>query len=63
MYLGAVFKDHLGSLVRHYLENDVTPRHHGNKGKQPKHSLWVDNEKVVTFINNYSEEKAVLLPG
>ncbi|XP_077076123.1 uncharacterized protein LOC143729024 [Siphateles boraxobius] len=60
----AVFKDRLAALVQHYLENGVTPRMHGNKGKLPKHALDVnDIERVVTFIHNYAEENAVLLPG
>lgn len=64
MYIHAVFKDRLAALVQHYLQNGVTPTMHGNKGKLPKHALDVnDIERVVTFIHNYAEENAVLLPG
>lgn len=35
----AAFKDRLAALVKHYLQNGVTPRIHGNKGKQPS-ELW-----------------------
>lgn len=63
-YVHAVFKDCLAVLVQQYLQNDVTPRMNGNKGKLPKHALDVnDIERVVTFIHNYAEENAVLLPG
>ncbi|TKS67847.1 hypothetical protein D9C73_000829 [Collichthys lucidus] len=59
-----VFKDRLAALLKHYLENGVTQRTHGNKGKLPKHALEVnDIERVVTFIHNYAEENAVLLHG
>lgn len=64
MYMHGVFKDRLAALLKHYLENGVTPRTHGNKGKVPKHALEPnDIERVVTFIHNYAEENAVLLPG
>ncbi|XP_064636957.1 uncharacterized protein LOC135493509 [Lineus longissimus] len=64
MYIHAIFKDRLGALVKHYVDNGVTPRLHGNKGKLPKHALSVEDiERVVTFIHNYAEEHAVLLPG
>lgn len=64
MYMHAVFKDRLAALVKHYLQNGVSPRIHGNKGKQPKHTLKVDDiERVVVFIHNYAEENAILLPG
>ncbi|XDV33088.1 hypothetical protein PO909_003653 [Leuciscus waleckii] len=64
MYMHAVFKDRLAALIKHYLQNGVTPRIHGNKGRLPKHALEVDDiKRVVTFIHNYDEENAVLLPG
>lgn len=64
MFMHAIFKDRLAALHKHYHENGVSPRVHGNKGNQPAHALTPDDcQRVVDFIFNYAEQNAVLLPG
>jgi len=64
LFMHGIFKDRLMALMNHYQSNGVTPRVHGNKGKQPSHALTpADCQRVVDFIFNYAEEHAVLLPG
>ena len=64
MYIHAVFKDKMKSLIHQYADDGLTPCIHGNKGKQPKHVLTVEDiENVVSFVYNYAEENAILLPG
>ena len=39
-------------------------RRHGNTGRQPKNAFTHEEENhVVSFIQNYSEANAILLPG
>jgi len=64
MFIHAVFKDRLAALLKHYTENGVTPRQHGNIGKQPHNALSPEDcQAVVDFVTNYAEINAVLLPG
>lgn len=54
----------IGALVKHYKENGMTPQIHGNKGRAPSHSLAPDDcQAVISFIVNYAEVNAILLPG
>ena len=47
-----------------YLALGLSTRVHGNCKRRPKHALIIDNIKsLVTFITNYSEQNAILLPG
>ena len=39
-------------------------RRHGNTGKQPSHAFSAEEEtQIVSFIQNYAEANAILLPG
>ncbi len=58
----------LGNVNIHFLCNpcecSIVIRIHGNKHKQPAHSLSVrDVQEVVEFLRNYAEDHAILLPG
>jgi len=56
--------DKLYALSRHYDINGLKPRIHKNTKRLPKntHSLET-NLNVRTFIENYAEENAIILPG
>ena len=54
----------LYSLARQYDVNGALPRIHGNRKRLPHNSYGVDvNLAVRSFIENYAEENAILLPG
>ena len=57
-------KKRLQSLRSHYLENGMTPRVHGNTKSLPHNALpfGVINA-AVKFLQNYTEQHAILLPG
>ena len=62
-FIHSVEKDRLGNLIKHYCLLGVIPRQHSNKNRLPKHSLsFQEMEKVVSFVTNYAEEHAILLP-
>lgn len=64
MFAHAIFKDRLTNLISHFQEHGVTPRIHGNKNRAPPNALTFQQRlDVVTFINNYAEQHAILLPG
>ena len=47
-----------------YLASGLTTRVHGNSKRRPKNALSLDEIKMlVTFLNNYAEKNAILLPG
>ena len=47
-----------------FLATGLTTRVHGNTKKLPKHALKLDEVKnLVTFLSNYAEKNAILLPG
>ena len=52
------------ALKKHYHENGIAIRQHGNEGRLPTNTLARDDiDKLLTFLDNYSEENAILLPG
>uniref|UniRef100_A0A1X7TID9 Uncharacterized protein n=1 Tax=Amphimedon queenslandica TaxID=400682 RepID=A0A1X7TID9_AMPQE len=52
------------NLRRHFLQNGIKPRVHGNTGRIPCHAVSVEGIKdVVAFLENYAEDYAILLPG
>ena len=54
----------LKALIQHYLAHGLTPRIHGNLKRLPKHTLSLDQvQNVVTYIHNYAEVHALVLPG
>ena len=51
-------------LMRQYDINGAVPRIHGNKKRLPQNAFSIDvHINVRSFIENYAEENAVLLPG
>ena len=52
------------ALKRHYHENDIVTQQHNNKGRIPANTLARDDtDKLLTFLDNYSEENTIHLPG
>uniref|UniRef100_A0A1X7TUE9 Uncharacterized protein n=1 Tax=Amphimedon queenslandica TaxID=400682 RepID=A0A1X7TUE9_AMPQE len=48
---------------RHFLQNGMQPRVHGNTGHIQRHALSVEGVKdVVAFLENYAEDYRILLP-
>ena len=63
-FLHGVSHHKLHAIKDHFLEDGVTPREHGNTGKQPKHALsFTRILGILQFIQNYAEQHAILLPG
>ena len=59
-YRARPFQEREGKLSRFGL----TTRVHGNCRRKPKHALAIEELKsLVTFLNNYAEKNAILLPG
>ena len=51
-------------LKRHYHDNGIATRQHGNEGKLPANTLARDDiDNLLTFLDNYSEENTILLAG
>ena len=56
--------DHFIALKASFLATGLTMRVHGNANRLPKHVLKLDAVKnLVTFLSNYAEKNAILLPG
>ena len=56
--------DRWKNLKASYLASGLTTRVHGNSKRQPKNALKMDEIKsLVTFLGNYAEKNAFLLPG
>ena len=52
------------ALKRHYHENGIATRQHGNEGRLPANTMTRDDiNNLLRFLDNYSEENAILLPG
>ena len=63
-FLHGVGKFKIQAIKEHFLENGISTRKHGNTGKQPKHSLGFKRILgILQFIQNYSEQHAIILPG
>ena len=47
-----------------YIANWLATRRHGNSKKLPHNALtFEENTNVITFLHNYAEANAILLPG
>ena len=54
----------LKNLMKHFQQNGITTRTHGNTCRRPHHALSLSTVKsVVIFIVNYSEQHSLALPG
>ena len=63
-FLHSMSAKRLKNVKWSYDEHGLTPRRHGNSSRMPVTSLsFSDNQRVVTFIMNYAETHAILLPG
>ena len=63
-YLHCVGDDKITDMIKHYKENDVERRVHGNTKKLPKNALeYKDTKAVVDFILNFATLHAIQLPG
>ena len=63
-FLHAVGRERYANLCEHYKAFGLTLRVHGNKGRLPKKTCSFEATKQVsTFISNYAEEHALVLPG
>ena len=64
LFLHATGKDQYANIRASCSENGIVPRVHGNTRRLPVKSLTFDDvSRVVSFIRNYAEDHAVLLPG
>ena len=62
-YLHCVGDDKITDMIKHYKENGVEPRVHGNTKKLPKNALeYKDRKAVVDFILNFATLHAIQLP-
>lgn len=51
-------------LSKSFASDGIHVKSHGNRKRQPKHSLTLENRNhIVNFIRNYAEEAALFLPG
>ena len=55
--------DRFKNIKASYLASDLTTRTHGNTKRRPKNALKIDEIKNLTFLYNYAEKNAILLPG
>ena len=63
-FLYGIGKDWLRAVKEHYLANGLETRTHGNKKRLPHNASSPETiNNVVTFLQNYAEENAILLPG
>ena len=52
------------ALRSHIKENGLVPRIHGNTKRLPPNALsFEDVQRVASYIQNYAEDHAILLPG
>ena len=52
------------NLKQHFSQHGLVPRRHGNSGKPSHNAITLDDAKhAVTFLFEYAEIKALLLPG
>jgi hypothetical protein len=62
--LFSVHNSRLLRLRKHYVENGLVPLESKAGGQRPNTSIsFEDTQKLVTFLQNYAEDHALLLPG
>ena len=63
-FLVGVGKDRLQAIKASYMESGLTTRIHGNTKRLPHNVTCYEGiQKIVTFVTNFAEEQAILLPG
>ena len=64
LFVHGVGEKQFKNLKRHFSQNGLVPRLHGNSGKAPHNAITLDDAKhAVTFLFEYAEVNALLLPG
>ena len=64
LFLHHTKKDQFLNIKASCSENGIAPRVHGNTRRLPVLALTFDDvSRIVSFIRNYAEDHAVLLPG
>ena len=64
LFLHAIGKRRYDAILHHFLENEIQDRIHGNSKKLPHDGFTTPELKcIVSFLKNYAEENAILLPG
>ena len=60
-FLHGVSKHKVQAIKKHFLDNGITTREHGNTGNHPKHALTF---RLILGIRQFIQEQhAILLPG
>ena len=63
-FLHGVSKHKVQAIKKHFLDNGIATRKHGNTSNHPKHALTFRMILgILQFIQNYAEQHAILLPG
>ena len=64
LFLHGIGNDRLKAVKKHYKEQGLQVRQHGNSKRTPQHAMpFAAIRNVVSFLCNYAEENAILLPG
>ena len=64
LFLYGIGKDRLQAVKDHYKVEGLQTRQHKNSRRTPHHSMpFAAKRNVLTFLLNYAEENAILLPG
>lgn len=64
LFLLNISKNKYSNICKHYSNNGLVSRSHGNKGRLPSNSHSFETKKhVKSFIETYAEDHGVLLPG
>ena len=63
-YLHGIGKKRLAHLVKHYIQNGITPREQGNSRKTPSNTLSFKSvEYILCFLHSLVDQQGILLPG
>jgi len=64
LLLCGIGKDHLQNVKDHYKEEGLQVQINRNTKHVPYYAVpFAAKRHVLTFLNNYAEENAILLPG
>ena len=64
LFLHGIGREWLKAVKKHYKEEGLQVRQHGNSKRTPHHAMpFAAIRNVVSFLCNYAEENAILLPG
>ena len=64
LVLHGIGEKHFKNLKKHFSENGLSPCERGNQGRVPHHAITLhDARQAVTFLFEYAEMHAILLPG